>query len=107
MFSYRLREALALRQLTQEELSERTRVSQSHISRISTGEREPTIDIAVRLAYALEVPLAWLCGVEERAPDALSPDETELLRLYRGMDASFRDVALKVMRTFPATTSDG
>ena len=49
MLSYRLREAMGIRRKTQEELAAEAGVSQPHISRILSGEREPTIDIVVWL----------------------------------------------------------
>jgi len=99
MLSYRLREAMDIRKKTQEKLAAETNVSQSHISRILNGEREPTVDIAMRLAYALDVSLDWLCGMPP-APDAmLAPDEGELLDSYRAIEGkAARTIALNVIR---------
>jgi transcriptional regulator with XRE-family HTH domain len=99
MLSYRLREAMDIRRKTQERLAAETGVSQSHISRIVNGEREPTVDIAVRLAYALDVSLDWLCGLPPAPDSPLEPDEGELLASYRAITTeSARAIALNLVR---------
>lgn len=99
MLSYRLREAMDIRKKTQEKLASETNVSQSHISRIINGEREPTVDIAMRLAYALDVSLDWLCGMPPAQDAPLAPDEGELLASYRAIEGeAARAVALNLVR---------
>jgi len=99
MLSYKLREAMEIRKKTQEKLAAETNVSQSHISRIINGEREPTVDIAMRLAYALDVSLDWLCGMPPAPDDPLTPDEGELLASYRAIEGEpARAIALNLVR---------
>jgi len=99
MLSYKLREAMGIRRKTQEELASEAGVSQPHISRILSGEREPTIDIVVRLAYALDVSVDWLCGLPLADEGALAPDEGELLAAYRAIRGEpARAIALKFVK---------
>ena len=46
--------------MTQEELSERSRISVSFLSMIERGERSPHLETLAKIAAALEVPLADL-----------------------------------------------
>jgi transcriptional regulator with XRE-family HTH domain len=50
------------RELTQEELAERSGVQAGEISRIERGQRDPRVSTVIRLAKALRVPPARLLG---------------------------------------------
>ena len=39
--------------ISQEELAKRANISRPHLSNIETGEAQPTIDVAIRIAEAL------------------------------------------------------
>jgi transcriptional regulator with XRE-family HTH domain len=56
----RLREARKNRRLTQEELSELSGVARENIGRYETGKSQPSIDVLLRLADALEVSTDYL-----------------------------------------------
>jgi transcriptional regulator with XRE-family HTH domain len=82
----RLAVALELRGWSQGQLAARTahlgaRVSQSHISMILRGEREPGIKTMEVLARALGVSIDWLCGLPPREGSVLEPDEDALLKV--------------------------
>ncbi|GAC1342937.1 MAG: hypothetical protein NVS2B9_17200 [Myxococcales bacterium] len=55
-----LRSSRSGARLTQEELSERARISVSFLSMIERGERSPHLETLAKIANALEVPLADL-----------------------------------------------
>lgn len=46
------------------ELSERAHVSKSYLQRIEAGEAAPSLEVMVRLARALDVPLDMLYQAE-------------------------------------------
>lgn len=46
--------------LTQEQLAERTDIHRSYLAAVETGVRNPTLDVVVRIARGLDVPLARL-----------------------------------------------
>lgn len=64
-FKYRLLNALISRRqalsLTQAQLSERSGIAQTEISRIERGRKSPTIDTYARMAAAMELklPAGW------------------------------------------------
>ncbi len=55
-----LRSSRAGPRMTQEQLSERARISISFLSMIERGERSPHLETLAKIASALEVPLAEL-----------------------------------------------
>src|SRR3954452_24765972 len=65
----RLRQVRAQRQITLVELSERTGISRSTLSRLENGQRRPTLELLLPLAQAYRVPLDDLVG----APDVGDP----------------------------------
>ncbi len=84
--------------MSQRQLAQRAGVATSHISRIARGEAVPTVDVAARMAAALDVSLDWLCDLPERGLCALEPDEDELLALYRAMSEVGRGLTLDMAR---------
>lgn len=64
-----LREARQRRRMTMEELADRAGVHRTYIGLLERGERQPTIDVAVRLADALNVRLS---NVIEQAEDRIA-----------------------------------
>jgi len=65
----RLRTIRAQRGVTLVELSERTGISKSTLSRLENGQRRPTLELLLPLAQAYRVPLDDLVG----APDVGDP----------------------------------
>jgi transcriptional regulator with XRE-family HTH domain len=65
----RLREVRVHREITLVELSERTGVSKSTLSRLENGQRRPTLELLLLLAQTYRVPLDDLVG----APDVGDP----------------------------------
>ena len=61
------------RNLTQQEVSYRTGISTPHISSLERGQRQPSLEYAVRLAEALGVPIGYFC---DGAEITNLPDET-------------------------------
>jgi len=57
-----LRRAAAL---SQEQLAERADVGSSYVAHIEVGDRKPTLDVLMRLAAALDVPL-WRLITDDR-----------------------------------------
>ena len=65
----RLRQIRAHREITLVELSARTGISKSTLSRLENGQRRPTLELLLLLAQAYRVPLDDLFG----APDVGDP----------------------------------
>ena len=60
----RLKKALDIRNLTQQELSERTQIPKSSISQYLSGYAKPKDDRVYAMAVALDVNEAWLLGFD-------------------------------------------
>jgi transcriptional regulator with XRE-family HTH domain len=96
--------------LSQERLGERARVGSSYIAHIEIGSRKPTIDVLLRIAGAVDVPLWRLLtddrfAPDERAWDAASRQLGEDVRGLPQQDLqalSYFAVRLKRGATVPA-----
>ena len=76
--------------LTQEELSEKARISVSFLSMIERGERSPHLETLSKIAGALEVPLASL--FEDGKADGVEPMFRPLIEACRKYNLGKRDV---------------
>ncbi len=54
------------RGLSQDELAARVDVSRSHIGRLETGEKQPSLKMLFRLAEAMDVPASAVLAEMER-----------------------------------------
>ena len=79
----RLQEIREDQGLTQTELAVRVRTSQSTISQIEAGDRNPSYRMLVKLASALGVTVGYVLG--EDAVGDLDPAEEAHFRQYRGL----------------------
>jgi len=68
--------------LSQSALARRVGVSQSAVSQMESGERNPSYGMLVQLADALGVSVAYLVGAEV---EELSPIEEKHFRRYRAL----------------------
>src|SRR5205814_7175429 len=85
--------------LTQEELSERARISVSFLSMIERGERSPHLETLSKIAGALDVPLATL--FDDSTNDGVDPMYRPLIEACRKYNLGKRDVdrLVAVVRT--------
>ena len=79
----RLQEIREDQGLTQTELAVRVRTSQSTISQIEAGDRNPSYRTLVKLAAALGVTVSYVLG--EAPVGDLDPVEEAHFRQYRGL----------------------
>lgn len=54
--------------MTQMELAKKSRVSQTTISQIENGKRNPTIVVMMRISKALDEPITTFCDTENSQP---------------------------------------
>lgn len=76
-------------------LSEKTGISQNHISGIELGKRQPTVDTLKRLVAPLGITLAELFNENENI-SILSNNERELVENYRILPNEKADILLKL-----------
>jgi len=96
MFDNRMAEARKRLNLTQKQVAEKAKVQPSTYSSYENDKKIPPLDIALRIADALNVSIGWLCGKEITSIDtygsvaraiiaayaALTADEDNKARLY-------------------------
>jgi transcriptional regulator with XRE-family HTH domain len=75
----RLHELRRQRQLTLQELAERSGVSRAMLSKIERGEKMPTVVLALRIAQALGLTMSQLLGVVEQRAVVLLPKRQQLV----------------------------
>ena len=68
--------------LTQSGLARLVETSQSAISQIESGDRNPSYEMIRKIAEALDVSPGYLLGGEV---EDLNPEEEAVFRLYRGL----------------------
>jgi transcriptional regulator with XRE-family HTH domain len=70
----RLRALRKLRKLTQEKLGERARLSGKFVGEVERGVGNPSLDVLLRLAVALDVDLDEMLRIEESSPRGAPPN---------------------------------
>lgn len=75
----RLHELRRQRQLTLQELAERSGVSRAMLSKIERGEKMPTVVLALHIAQALGLTMSQLLGVVEQRAVVLLPKRQQLV----------------------------
>ena len=65
MFGDKMAFARKQQSLTQKQVAEMAKVQQSSYSAYENNKKTPPIDIASRIAKALDVSLDWLCGMDD------------------------------------------
>ena len=100
----RLAELRRARGLTQEALAEATGLEPLSISRCEVGGRALSLTNLAVVADALGVALGGIVDVERRCPvPERSPEESQRLRMWRGLPDAERDRAQRMMREFART----
>ena len=94
-FADRLKTALSLRNMTKAELSRRTGIDKSSLTRYTKGDWEGKQDAVYAIAQALDVSEAWLMGYDT---DMERTDYTKLLAELSVENSSGRPAAIDEMR---------
>jgi transcriptional regulator with XRE-family HTH domain len=101
-FAEKLAGLLEMRGWSYRQLAMRSGVSAAYINLLASGKREtPSLDVAIAIAKAFGVSLNWLADLPDRdqPADAVTPDEQELLALYRELHPDARRMFLEVTRS--------
>lgn len=93
----RLKHVRESRGMSQEDLGRASDIASVQVYRYENGKAEPTPDLVVKMASALEITTDYLLGLVDKpdgylVPQELSPDERRLLSAYRRGD--LRDAML-------------
>lgn len=97
-FAQRTRAMKKRRGMTTEELSRASGVPQSTLNKILSGViEEPKLSVAQAIAAALACPLGMLLDGTRDFSDTMSAEEQELVRKFRRLDATSRELLGMVM----------
>jgi transcriptional regulator with XRE-family HTH domain len=91
IFPKRLRQARETRDLSQQELAQRTGLQQPVVSLYESGSRRPSFRNLGRLADALEVATDYLIG-RAKSPGLQPQADGAMLRNYQKLTATDREV---------------
>lgn len=109
MLGLRVRRIREARGITQEELAYLANTQTSHISRIELGQNNTTIDVAHRIAQALQISLSDLLNTENEDID-LIPCDKHIMQAAAYMQASPEDSheqIVQIVKTFAKKKSPG
>lgn len=99
-FRNRLIDAMQIMQISQEELSRRTKINKSTISRYVKGEILPKVDNTFIISKALNVNPAWLMGMNVPMRDVEAAQNAEqdarLLKYFKSMKPENKEMILKL-----------
>lgn len=105
--SARLKKALAIRNMRQADLCEKTKIPKSAISHYLKGSFVPKQDRAFIIAQTLDVSPAWLMGYDvpmektaQPEQNIISPDKVELTERDKSMLEIFRLIPEEQQRAF-------
>lgn len=90
----RIEEARRKAGMSQSRLAIAVGTQQNSVSRWEKGSYAPSLSQAARIAQVCEVDLAWLITGQKKEVENLSPDERQILDLYRALGLR-KDEALR------------
>jgi len=80
----RLEQVLHIRDMSKREFAKRVGISPSHLTGYLSGAADRmTFEMWIKIAETFKLSLNWLAGLPEKEKEALTPEEEELLRLWR------------------------
>lgn len=103
VFANNLRMYRLMARMTQTDLANAIGITRSAVNNYESEKSEPPFDVLCRFADALGVDVTALVTKAETTPEYIrkvqvSDDESYLLDLYRGADATFKSVAIDILR---------
>ena len=87
--------------MTQKDVADRLGCTPNIYSRYETGERQPSIDILIRLSQIFEKSIDYLVENHAEVDLSISKEEQELLQAYRNADDRAREDALNTLLSHP------
>lgn len=92
----RIQELRRSQGLSQEQIAEKADISPNYLSRIECGKENPTLDMLIKLAHALEVELWEMFDFGHIVSDKEA--KVKLLNLVKSTDPEKLRLALKIIR---------
>lgn len=99
----RLKQLIALKNITQTELATKTKVSKSSISHYIKGDWEPKQDVIYAISSAYGISPAWLLGYDvpmdsPTTTNDLSPNELDFLNFFRSLSEEEQDAFMRIYK---------
>ena len=85
MFDNRMAEARKHLGLTQKQVAEKAKIQPSTYSSYENNKKIPPLDIALRIADALDVSIGWLCGKERTLIDTYGGVARAIISAYSAL----------------------
>lgn len=93
----KLKEIRIQKGFTQRDIADYLGCAPSVYSRYETGDREPSLDILVKIAHYLNVSVDFVLGIETANPTLLNNYEVALVDAARNADERAREDALNML----------
>lgn len=87
--------------MTQKDVAERLGCTPNIYSRYETGERQPSIDVLIRLSQIFEKSIDYLVGNHAEVDFSISDEEQRLLFAFRNADNRAREDAMNTLLSHP------
>lgn len=94
----KLRQAREEADLTQREIAKMLGLNQTGYSDFETGKTQPSINYLMELSAILKKPFSWFLDIEDGGE--LTPDEVELLEVYRKLPASQKPLIIMTINSW-------
>ena len=94
----KIRHIRKARGLTQSELAKRIGVQQSDLCRMETGEYKVSLDTLLKILGVFEIRIGEFFQDETAGDATASARESELLRMFRRLDAAAQEEVLDFLR---------
>lgn len=102
----RLKEERKGQKLSQKKLGEKANVTESFISKIEAGSKNPSLEVITKLAEALEVSVDYLLGnsdhktLDKDKSEKVSKEAAELMERINKLTPEKRQAILNLIDTF-------
>lgn len=95
----RLKAAREEKDLSQEDVAKKLKITSSGYGFYEQGKRVPNINHLMRLVELLDKPITYFLE-EESTNGNLAPSEVELLEVYRGLSYTGKEYVLRIAQDF-------
>lgn len=95
-FHNRFRQLMDDHQIGRKELAEQLNIAYSTLGNYLTGDREPDIDMLIKIADLFSVSIDYLAG--HPTDQTISDEETRLLHLFRQMPPEHQQMLTEIAK---------
>jgi transcriptional regulator with XRE-family HTH domain len=102
LFAGNLKDILESQGMPQKALAEKCKITESTVSRYVAGKHRPDIGVVMKIAYALNVSIDYLCGlIESPLPVGFLGVEMQLLmRCYERADSHDKKIVWTILERY-------